>query len=216
MISPRNHPKALLVISPDCPHCSPVLDALSRMVKDGSLGHLEIINIAIHPEKAEALGARSAPWIRIGRFEFTGQYKEDELRVWASLTATNSGFSAYFSHLLEVRRLDTAVKVVGEYPNSLSELLQLIGDPNTAMSIRIGVGAAIEELQEQGLLYPAIPMLSELTMSDLPQIRADACHYLCLTEKPEALPAVTRLLTDEDSEVREIAAETVAFLNNHR
>jgi len=186
------------------------------MVKDGTLSHLEIINIATHPEKAESLGARSAPWIRIGKFEFTGHYKEDELRGWADLAATNSGFSAYFSHLLEVRRLDTVVKVIKEHPNSLSELLQLIGDPDTPMSIRIGVGAAMEELQEQGLLSPAIPMLSEITMSDLPQIRADACHYLCLTESPEALPAVTRLLTDEDSEVREIAAETVAFLNNHK
>jgi HEAT repeat protein len=83
------------------------------------------------------------------------------------------------------------------------------------MAVRIGVGAAIEELQEHRLLKPAIPKLVELTMSDQPQIRADACHYLGLTGNGEALPAVQSLLMDQDQEVREIAAETFALLNNN-
>jgi len=77
------------------------------------------------------------------------------------------------------------------------------------------VGAAIEELQEQELLTPAIPKLVELTMSDQPQIRADACHYLGLTGSADALPAVQSLLMDEDNEVREIAAETFAILDHN-
>jgi hypothetical protein len=208
-------PHALLLITTDCVHCPPVLDALSRLIKDGVIGHLEVINIALDPDKARALGVNSAPWTRIGRFEFTGRYSETELRNWANLAASNSGLSAYFTHLLENRRLDQIVYMVKKYPDSMEDLMKLLEDLEIPMAVRIGVGAAIEELQEQQLLTPAIPKLVELTMSDQPQIRADACHYLGLTGSAEALPAVQSLLMDEDNEVREIAAETFAILDGN-
>ena len=133
---------------------------------------------------------------------------------WADMAVANSGFSAYFTHLIEIRQLGLLVQMIRRYPDRLDDLLQLLGDMELPMAIRIGVGAAIEELQEQDLLSPAVPKLIELTLSDQPQIRADACHYLGLTGAPEALPAVNRLLTDEDGEVREIAVETISLLGN--
>lgn len=211
----QSPPHALLLITTDCHHCPPVLDALSRLVKEGAIGHLEIINITLHPEKAIALRVRSAPWTRIGRFELTGRYSEQELRNWANLAATNSGLSEYFTHLLENRQLSKIVDMIKRYSESLDDLMRLLEDLDTPMAIRIGVGAAIEELQEQDLLTPAIPKLVELTMSDQPQIRADACHYLGLTGNADALPAVKSLLMDEDNEVREIAAETFTILVNN-
>ncbi|WP_172838730.1 HEAT repeat domain-containing protein [Solemya velesiana gill symbiont] len=51
-----------------------------------------------------------------------------------------------------------------------------------------------------------------LTRAEEPQIRADACHYLSLTENSEALNAIRPLLADEDPEVREIAMESIAIL----
>ncbi len=208
-------PHALLLITTDCAHCPPVLDALSRMIKDGIIGHLEVINAALHPEKARALGATSAPWIMIGQFELTGRYSEQELRNWADLATTHTGLGSYFTHLLENRGLDQIINTVKQHPDRLEDLMQLLGDLETPMAVRIGVGAAIEELQELQLLTPAIPKLIELTMSDQPQIRADACHYLGLTGSTDALPAVQSLLLDEDSEVREIAAETFAILEGN-
>ncbi len=208
-------PHALLLITTDCAHCPPVLEALSRLIKDGAIGHLEVINISLDPEKARALGVHSAPWTRIGRFEFTGRYSETELRNWANLAASNSGLSAYFTHLVENHSLDKIVQMVRRYPDSMDDLMKLLEDLEVPMAVRIGVGAAIEELQEQELLTPAIPKLVELTMSDQPQIRADACHYLGLTGSADALPAVQSLLLDEDNEVREIAAETFAILDSN-
>ncbi len=216
MKSPTQQPPhALLLITTDCAHCPPVLDALSRMIKDGIIGHLEVINAALHPEKARALGATSAPWIMIGQFELTGRYSEQELRNWADLATTHTGLGSYFTHLLENRGLDQIINTVKQHPDRLEDLMQLLGDLETPMAVRIGVGAAIEELQELQLLTPAIPKLIELTMSDQPQIRADACHYLGLTGSTDALPAVQSLLLDEDSEVREIAAETFAILEGN-
>lgn len=185
------------------------------MAQDGIIGHLEVVNIALHPEKARELQVRSTPWIRMGRFELVGRYSEAELRAWADLATSDSGLGAYFTHLLENRNLDKIVSTVLKYPDSLDDLIKLLESLATPMAVRIGVGAAIEELQEHGLLIPAIPRLIELTMSDHPQIRADACHYLGLTGSAAAMPAVKSLLMDQDNEVREIAAETFAILDNN-
>jgi hypothetical protein len=208
-------PPALLIISPGCPHCAPVLDALATMVKGGIVSSLEIINVSWHPEKAQELGVTSAPWCRIGIFEFTGRYSEEELRTWARLATTESGVSNYFAHLLETREMHKLIKTVKQHPNTLSDLLRLLEQLDVPMDIRIGVGAAIEELQEQNMLLPAIPKLIELTLSNHPQIRADACHYLGLTGSTDAIPVVQALLLDEDGEVKEIAAETMALLEKN-
>jgi HEAT repeat protein len=56
------------------------------------------------------------------------------------------------------------------------------------------------------------PQLEQLTLSDSAQTRADACHFLGLAGDPRAIPAVRRLLDDEQHDVREIAVETLALL----
>ena len=43
-------PDALLFITPGCPHCPGVLQGLSEMVKQGTIGKLTVINAASHPE----------------------------------------------------------------------------------------------------------------------------------------------------------------------
>lgn len=185
------------------------------MVKDGVVGLLEVINVAYHPERAQELGVSSAPWSRIGIFEFAGRYSEEELRSWAHLATTENGVSHYFVHLLENREMRKLITTIKEHPNTLNDLLRLLEDLDVPMNVRIGVGAAIEELQEQNLLAPAIPKLVELTLSTHPQIRADACHYLGLTGSADVLPVVQGLLLDEDREVKEIAAETITLLENN-
>ena len=80
------------------------------------------------------------------------------------------------------------------------------------MAARIGVGAVLEELAEQGLSQDALAALAALTESEQPQIRADACHYLSLGGGPAALAAVRRLLHDPDPQVREIAAESLTAM----
>lgn len=179
------------------------------------MSHLEIINVSRHPERAQELGVTSAPWCRIGIFEFTGRYSEEELRSWAQLATTESGVGDYFVHLLETREMHKLIKTIKKHPHTLNDLLRLLEELDVPMDVRIGVGAAIEELQERNMLLPAIPKLIELTLSNHSQIRADACHYLGLTGSTDAIPVVQALLLDEDGEVKEIAAETMALLENN-
>lgn len=203
---------ATLLMAPGCSHCPVVMEALTRLIKAGKLGRLEIINVAQHPSAGTAAGVRSVPWTRIGPFELDGLHSYDELRRWTEHAAANSGFDVYYSHLLETRRLDKVITLVREQPATLRDLIRLLATLETPMGVRIGVGAVLEELAESELLNTVVSELVALTRAADPQIRADGCHYLSLSNSPEALTAVQLLLKDEDSEVRQIAVESLKVL----
>ena len=202
-------PDALLLIAPGCVHCPAVLEALSTLVKEGALGRLEVVNIAVHPERARELGGRSAPWTRIGEFELEGVHSAEELALWVQRTATPEGYRLYLSNLLENGGLEQVTGLLRRSPQRLPVLVQLLASLETPMAARIGVGAVLEELAVDSLLDPAVEPLRELLSAEAPQIRADACHYLGLTGDPSITEAVPPLLQDENAEVREIARETL-------
>ena len=202
-------PDALLLIAPGCIHCPAVLEALSGMVKNGVLGRLEVVNITVHPQRARELGARSAPWLRIGEFELEGAHSAKELALWAERAVSPEGYGLYLSSLLENGGLERVTHLIRRSPQRLPELVRLLSSLETPMAARIGVGAVLEELAGEGLLGLAVEPLRGLLAAEAPQIRADACHYLGLTGDPHIAEAVTPLLQDEDAEVREIARETL-------
>jgi hypothetical protein len=208
----RPAPEALVYIGSACPHCGAVLDALTRLVKQGRLARLEIVNLTAGRQPAREDGVRAVPWMRIGPFELVGSIPAEELADWAEQAAAGTGWAAYYAHLLEHRRLDEVERLAGERPATLIDLLALLGEADTPMALRIGVGALIEGLASGPALAQAVPVLVQLTLSDLAQARADACHFLGLAGDPGAIPAVRRLLADEQPDVREIAAETLAML----
>ncbi len=82
MMEKAHVPDAELLIASGCAHCPVVLSGLAELLKQGRIGRLDIINIAAHPELAEARNARSVPWIRIGPFELSGAHSAQELAVW--------------------------------------------------------------------------------------------------------------------------------------
>jgi hypothetical protein len=189
-----------------------VLRGLGELLKKGGIGRLEAINIAEHPEAAAEVGTRTVPWCRIGPFELEGLHSERELADWAEHARQGTGMPEYLSDLLESQKLDRVTRLVREQPGRQPDLIALIADLETPMGVRIGVGAVFEELAQHGELSALVPQLGALTRFPEPQIRADACHYLGLTEAPEAIPFVKPLLEDPDAEVREIAAESLPLL----
>ena len=207
-------PNALLFIGTGCPHCAAVLDGLASLVEDGRLGRLEAINLEAEPNRARELGVRSVPWTRIGPFELIGALTHSELADWAEYAADGTGWSAYYEHLLENRRLTEVVRRIRGCPATLSDLLNLLASEETSMATRIAISAVMEELPGTRVLEQAVPELEQLTLSESPQTRADACHFLGLTGIRRAIPAVRRLLDDEQPDVREIALETLALLGN--
>lgn len=209
----RTIPDALLLLAPGCPHCPAVLEGLSALLKEGVVGRLEAVNIAIYPKRAEELGARSVPWIRIGEFELDGVQTPGDLRRWAELAGTQQGMQAYFLQLLKNGRRAKVEEMARQQPQRLLALVELLGDADASMAVRLGIGAVLEELQPDGLAAIMVPGLGELTRHPDPLVRADACHYLSLAGGEEIAPYLRACLDDQDAAVREVVAEILAEMD---
>lgn len=205
-------PSALLFIGTACPHCQSVLHGLLRLIKNGRLGRLEVVNATTEPEIAASHKVRSLPWTHIGPFELSGALTSGEVAEWVEFASSGEGWSAYYAHLLDNRRLGELVQRIRGNRACLTALLGLLTDDDVSMATRIGISAVIEDLQGDPVLSLSVPELEQLTLSESPQTRADACHFLGLSREHRAIPAVRRLLDDEQDDVREIAMETLALL----
>ncbi len=206
-------PDAYLLLAPGCAHCPSVLDGLSRLLKAGKLGRLEVVNILAHPDAAVQAETRSVPWCRIGPFELDGAQSPAELANWTQLATEGKGLGAYYSHLLETQRPHKVAKAILQTPVSIIELMELLQDPQTPMSVRIGIGVVLEDLQGNAALRHGLPTLLQLASAPEANIRADAAHYLGLIEHTDSIAALKSLLQDEHPDVREIAAESLEQFN---
>ena len=205
-------PDATLLIAPGCPHCPKVLQALSEFVKRGEIGSLEIINIAVHPEAAEKAGTRSVPWTKIGAFELVGALTPQEIRETIAKAGRSDPIEPLV-HLLETSRLDDVVRDVTDNPAKLPALVTLLGDLDTPMAVRIGIGALLEELPGS-LVRSAEDELITLASSGNQSVRADAAHYLSLVDTARSRKTLQELLEDDSDEVCEIARESLETLSS--
>lgn len=212
-------PDALLLLAPGCPYCPQVLAALAELVKQGLIGRLEAVNIAVHPEAAEAAGTRSVPWIRIGPYELTGNHSAAQLRQWAQRAARGEGIAAWYHDALEDGRLQEALARAKRHPEELEALLGLLersaGEEELPITVRIGISAILEDLAGTDALHALVPVLERLTRSPEAATRADAAHYLGLTGDPSAADILRPLLEDPAEQVREIAREALEALSGH-
>ena len=202
-------PDALFLLGTHCPHCPTVLQGLANMVKAGTLGTLEIVNIEQRADIARELGVRSVPWVRIGSFELEGLRSEKELREWALKASTNKGMTDWLEELLSSGNLEKPLERVRSDPAMMDALLELFTDTETGLNIRIGISAVMEHLQETETLSTIVDRLGELTRHEDARIRGDACHYLALSGDPAAAAYIKPLLKDEDKNVREVARESL-------
>jgi hypothetical protein len=215
---PENHGspdapiQALLLIGPGCPHCSTVLEGLATLIKEGSVARLEVVNIAEDPSLAAELGVRSVPWTRIGTFELSGLYSLAELRHWADQARREDGMTVYLADLMATGRRAQAGALVRRDPALMARLAALLGDAQTELSVRIGVMATLEELQEEGRLEDRAPLFAPLTTHPEARVRSDACYALTLIGGADALAALESCTSDPDPEVRETAIDGVETL----
>jgi hypothetical protein len=132
-----------------------------------------------------------------------------QLAQWARHAADGSGFGAYYGHLLETQRPHRVAASIKQHPTSLNELLALLEDAQTPMSVRIGIGVVLEDLHDSPILLHGLSSLLRLATSDEANIRADAAHYLGFVDAPESRRQLEALMHDDHPDVREIAAESL-------
>lgn len=211
----HRHPRAveaLLFIAPDCSYCPKALDVLGALIKNGRLARLEVINLALDSRKAQAMGVRSVPWMRVGPFYFEGLMGESELAQWIDRADTAQGLTFYVQIQLETGRLAPLTEWMQAHPQYLSAVLPLIEDADTSIHVRTGVGALIEEFATSAAMEALIPALGRLSEREDHRVRSDASHYLGLTRNAKALPFLEARRNDLHPEVREIAREALDAL----
>lgn len=213
MTAKQTTPDALLLIAPGCPHCPAVLHSLSELVKQGLVGRLEVINIAVHPARAEQLGVRSTPWLKLGDFILEGLHSLGELREWAARADTTQGLADYFDEQLKRGRLSDVSALVDTRPTAVDALLLLAEDPDTELAVRVGVSAVIEDLAGTDTLTSRLPGLEQLAANADPRVRADACHFLALTGSSQARAVLENLTNDAERAVRDVAVDSLEELN---
>ncbi len=202
-------PDALLLVTPSCAHCGAVLEGLAALVKEGVVGRLQVVNVAVHPEEASRRGARSVPWFSIGALVFDGVMAPADLRRWAQRAGDANGMAAYILEMLRSgRRRHVEAMIRADSRNSLA-LVDLLRDPAASMAVRLGIGAVLEALQGSAGAHPMVEELGALTRGGDARLRADTCHYLSLIGTPETIPFLEACRSDDDAEVREIAAEAL-------
>ena len=205
-----NPPDALLLITGGCPHCPAALQALSGLLKEGVIGRLQVINVAVHIEEAESRGVQSVPWVKIGPFELAGSMPPARLRELAQGVHDETIFDAWLLDILKTGKRQTFEALVRQDPQRIQALARLMRNPESSMMIRLGTGAILEELQGSGLSEPLIPAFGEMLKSDDRLLRADACHFLTLIGGEGIRPYMLACVEDADPEIREMAEEWLA------
>lgn len=205
-------PDALLFITPDCPHCPAVMQSLNDLLKQTLIGKLTVVNVAAHPELAQEYGVRAAPWVRIGSFTLTGAQTPAELKQWVTWSSGEEGVIQYVEHLLAEGGFKQAGIYIAENTQRLQPLLSIVASPEKSLVVRSGVSALFEAYSNKTPLQNLLQQIAALTQHKDHRVRADACHLLGLTGSPAARVALKACLEDENEEVREIAAESLALL----
>lgn len=205
-------PDALLLLSTHCPHCPAMLASLADLVKQGTVGRLEAVNLEQHPEVAQALGVRTVPWLRLGRIELAGVYGKPELAEWAAKADSEAGVADWFHMLLKEGQLPRVQAAVEADPALLAAVLPIVANVEASLNVRLGAGVLFETFAGTDALRALLPQLGELSQHADARVRADACHYLGLTGDAAARAWLQPRLVDEDIDVREIAAESLEGL----
>jgi len=190
-----------------------MLAALADLVKRGSIGRLEVVNVEALPHIAAELGARSLPWLRMGEFALHGARAPAELELWAGRAADPSALADALHDLLKNGDALQVSRLVGEAPARLAELLPIVANPEASLNVRLGAGMVFEEFVGSAALRALTPRLGDLTRHADARVRADAAHLLGLAEDADARPDLEALLRDVDAGVREIARESLDRLS---
>ena len=203
---------AILMITSQCPHCASVMQSLTEMVKQGELASLEIVNLEKKPEVAEQLAVRSVPWVKLGWFVLEGLHSKKAFQEKVPQAASDEGALAYLSEELQEGRVNQVLSLLGGQHDLISYILDLLGDAEAKINIRLGIGVVMEEYAAAEWFEPYISRLAQYSDHQDERVRADICHYLSLTGNKQVIPVIKKLLDDSSEEVREVAEESLEAL----
>jgi len=205
----NSSPRVLMLMGTQCTFCGPMMQVLMELMKSGQIAELRVVNVEENPELALQHGVRSVPWLQIGPFQLAGSRSKKELLLWIERASSFEGVSDYLEEVLSEGKIEYANKLIQRYPQALENVIDLMADPEAKINVRLGVGVIIEDMAVSAEFKTVIPRLIEYLSNKDARIRGDACHYLSLTKDVSYVPAIKKLLSDENEEVREIAQDSL-------
>jgi hypothetical protein len=208
-------PDAKLLIAPGCAHCPTVLQNLATLLKENSLGKLEVINIHQHPEIAQQLNVRSVPWLQLGEFTLSGSHSLNELRNYIEFINSPDGISEYIDYQLSEGQLSTLMNEIKHHPHWLASVIQLLTDDNTSMQTRLGIDSLIESLTGSDILKEYTDELGQLSKDVHVSRLADIIHYLGLTHSEKAIEFINSHCSHENPDIRETCQDALEEIDNN-
>ena len=185
---------------------------LTELNQSGKLAQLDVYDIVENQALAAQYDIRSVPWFKISELEFQGLHTASELSYWAEKAHTEEGILRYIIDKLKEGKLNTVESLIKQHNEYLAIALQILEDVTAPIQARIGLGAILEELAGTVLMDRALPILEKFTEHKDHRVRGDACHYLSFIDKPKSKEILHHCLEDENSEVREIAQDSLVEL----
>jgi len=211
-------PSVELFIATGCVHCPLVLNELSENLKKGQISNLNITNIAVDNIKAEELNVRSVPWFSISNDHcfmiFSGEHSPKEIKQWLASSQTDDGMQEYIEKLLSSGQLMTVSDAIQLKPEIYSHVIDMLGNEETSMDIRIGLDALTESLSATDILQRFSPAFKKIASSDSTRLQIDALHYLALTGDYKNKEFILEKTKDENPQIKEAAIEALETLDD--
>lgn len=184
-------------------------DNCIKLLNNNDINTLCLHNVESNPELLPS-GYRTVPVLRINDMIFDGLLEPDEIRKWLRLEKMEQATNAYLERMLKQGKLDETRRYLERVPGRYSNLLDLLADPESSVSVKLGASALLEEKAGTDVLNQQLfPRLIELANHKDMSIRSDACFFLGLSNNELALPLLMEKEKDDSSDVREIAHEAV-------
>ena len=207
-----------LFIATGCAYCPVVLSALSDLLKNGQLASLNITNIAVSPEKAEALNIRSVPWFSLSsqysHMIFSGNYSPNEISHWVTAAQSDNGMQEYIEKFLAEGHLPLGLQAIQLQPETFSSVITMLEDEDTSMHVRIGLDALLENFTSSDILKQYTPSFKSMATKENIRLQIDALHYLALTGDPENRSFIQKMTNDKNEQIRAAAEEALETLQD--
>jgi hypothetical protein len=199
-----------VLIASTCPSCSAVVGACAKVAVRNPRLQLVVIDAQYFRELAGA--CKSVPTVIVdGARTVVGPLSTEELEeILLERDQPDYALKALAS-IVDTGRFTGALPLLST-DAGLMALAELMGDG--AMQQRLGLMLLVEEAVQTNphALDAALPYLLPLLEVEDPTLRGDTADLLGRIGAPGAREALTRLLSDDNADVRDVAEESLSKL----
>lgn len=200
-----------VLVAPTCPNCPGVVVEAARLAASSPELTLEIVDVQYFTALAGA--CRSVPTVIIDdRYTIVGPTTAQQLLEVLRGRGAPGHIGEAVASMLAAGRLDDTARLLGSDAAAARSLAGLMR--SATMQQKVSLMLAVEQALagDAHCLDVAVPGLVELLDSDDATLRGDTADLLGQIGSPAARPGLTRLMSDENSDVCEIAEEALDSL----